>query len=520
MAKSNKAKTKEKELSVKIRQLTIDDFDAVVTMQLAAFPEMKPWKKEQWEQTVTTFPEGQMGVLLNDVLVASSSSILLNFDEFSINHSWAEITGNGTMSTHNPLGDTLYSIEIMVDPAYRNMKLARRLYEARKKLAREMNLKRIVLGGRLPNYHTVADKMNIREYVQHVMDKKLFDPVLTTQLSNGFVLKRIIKDYLPGDAESCGYATFMEWVNLDYQAEGEQVLNPYVRVCAVQYRMRLVNSFDEFARYCEYFIDVAADYKSDFVLFPEMITMQLLSFLPNQRPGQAVRQLADFTGQYIDFFREMAIRYNTNIIAGSHFSVEDDNELYNISFLFRRDGSFDKQYKLHITPHEKKWWGVKPGEKVAVFDTDCGKIAISICYDIEFPELARIATSKGAQIIFVPFNTDDRRSYNRVRYCAQARAIENQIYVVLAGCVGNLPQVDNLDIQYAQSAILTPSDVEFHRDAIAAEAEAGDETLIYQDLDMQLLKRNRVAGSVRTWLDRRNDLYRILYFEDDQEKIL
>ncbi len=169
---------------------------------------------------------------------------------------------------------------------------------------------------------------------------------------------------------------------------------------------------------------------------------------------------------------------------------------------------------------KKKWWGVKPGEKVEVFDTDCGKIAISVCYDVEFPELCRIATSKGAQILFVPFNTDDRRAYNRVRYCAQARAVENQVYMVLAGAVGNLPQVDNLDIQYAQSAILTPSDVEFHRDAIAAEAEPGDETLIYQDLDMNLIKRNKLAGHVRTWLDRRNDLYRIHYFEDDQELLL
>ncbi len=224
-----------------------------------------------------------------------------------------------------------------------------------------------------------------------------------------------------------------------------------------------------------------------------------------------------FTEQYIQFFSSMAVKYNTNIIAGSHLTVEEDDALYNISFLFRRDGTYEKQYKLHITPHERKWWGVKPGNTVEVFDTDCGKIAISICYDVEFPEIARIATSKGANILFVPFNTDDRRAYNRVRYCAQARAIENQVYVVLSGCVGNLPQVDNIDIQYAQSAILTPSDVEFHRDAIAAIAEPGEETLVYQDLDMNLLQKNRVSGNAQTWHDRKKDLYRIRYYENDQE---
>lgn len=507
---------------VTLRQLGIEDYEAVSSLQLLAFPEMKPWREEQWEKIVTTFPEGQIGVFLNDELVASSSSLLLNFDEFSSSHSWLQITGNGTLSTHNPIGDTLYGIEIMVSPKARGMKLARRLYEARKKLAIQNNYKRIVVGGRLPNYHRYADNLTIKEYVQEVTDKKIFDPVLTTQLANDFKLKRIIKDYLPGDKESCGYATYMEWVNLDYSPDGinAQKLNPYVRVCAVQYRMRLVNSFEELASHCEYFIDVASDYKSDFVLFPEMFTMQLLSFLPNKRPGKAVRQLTAFTERYIQFFSSMAVKYNTNIIAGSHLTEEEDGDLYIISFLFRRDGSFDKQYKIHITPHERKWWGVKSGKKVEVFDTDCGKIAISICYDVEFPELARIATMKGANILFVPFNTDDRRAYNRVRYCAQARAIENQIYVVLAGCVGNLPQVDNIDIQYAQSAILTPSDVEFHRDAVAAIAEPGDETLIYQDLDMNLLQKNRVAGNARTWNDRKKDLYQIVYHEDETTLIV
>ena len=94
------------------------------------------------------------------------------------------------------------------------------------------------------------------------------------------------------------------------------------------------------------------------------------------------------------------------------------------------------------------------GDSVRVFDTDCGKIAIQICYDIEFPELARIATDMGANIIFTPFCTEDRQGYLRVRYCAQARAVENQIYTVISGTVGNLPQTENMDIQYAQSAFL------------------------------------------------------------------
>ncbi|MEQ9065156.1 MAG: carbon-nitrogen hydrolase family protein, partial [Gimesia chilikensis] len=208
--------------------------------------------------------------------------------------------------------------------------------------------------------------------------------------------------------------------------------------------------FDEYAQQCEFFLDTASDYKCDFILFPELFTTQLLSCVEPTRPGQAARRLAEFTPQYLDFFTEMAVKYNVNVIGGSQFVVEHGT-LYNTSYLFGRDGSIGKQYKIHITPSERKWWGVSPGDRVEVFDTDCGRIAIQICYDIEFPELTRIAAQKGAQIVFVPFNTDTRHGYLRVRHCAQARCVENHLYVAISGCTGNLPFVENADIHYAQS---------------------------------------------------------------------
>ncbi|MEZ6082359.1 MAG: carbon-nitrogen hydrolase family protein, partial [Pirellulaceae bacterium] len=217
--------------------------------------------------------------------------------------------------------------------------------------------------------------------------------------------------------------------------------------------------------------------------------------------------------QYLDMFIDMAVKYNVNIIGGSQFVIENDT-LYNIGYLFRRDGSIGKQYKIHITPSERKWWGVNPGSRVEVFDTDCGPIAIQICYDIEFPELTRIAASKGAQLVFVPFNTDTRHGYLRVRHCALARCVENHMYVAIAGCTGNLPSVENSDIHYAQSGIFTPADIEFARDAIAAECNPNIETVIIHDLDFEQLRRHREAGSVQNWNDRRRDIYRVLYDED------
>ncbi|MCA9051791.1 MAG: carbon-nitrogen hydrolase family protein, partial [Planctomycetaceae bacterium] len=391
--------------------------------------------------------------------------------------------------------------------------------DARKELCRERNLARIIIGGRIPGYHKHADHMSAREYVENVIDKTFYDSVLTAQLANGFALQGLIPNYFPSDHDSCGYATFLEWLNLDYVKGAKRrymSITELVRIAAVQYGMRTISTFDDFATQCEFFIDTASEYKSDFVLFPELHTTQLLSCIQGLRPGEAARKLAEFTPQYLDFFTEMAVKYDVNIIGGSHFVVEDDC-LYNISYLFRRDGTLEKQEKIHVTPSERKWWGVTPGRRVNVFETDCGVVAILICYDIEFPELVRIAAGKGAQIIFVPFNTDTRHGYLRVRHCAIARCVENHVYVAVAGCTGNLPFVENSDIHYAQSAIFTPADAEFARDAIAAESNANIETMIIHDVDVEQLRRHRIAGSVQNWNDRRKDLYRVVYDEDGQE---
>lgn len=499
------------EKSLIVRALRPEDYDAVVSLQLKCFPGMKPWSKGQIESQLAIFPEGQICVEYIGNLVASSSSLILDFQLYSEYHGWAEIADSGFIRNHTPTGNTLYGIEIMVDPEYRGLRLARRLYDARKKLAKNKNLMRIVLGGRIPGYSHHAAEMSAREYVDKVINKVLIDPVLTTQLSNGFVLKRLLPNYLTSDAHSKGYATFLEWNNLDYVPDPHRTYLPVapVRICAVQYQMRVVNDFEDFAKQCKYFVDVASDYQTDFVLFPEIFTAQLLSFLPVERPALAMRKLSEFTAKYLELFTQLAVKYNVNIIGGSHFTVEGD-DLYNVSYLFRRDGSLGKQYKLHITPNERRWWGVKPGNTVEVFDTDCGKVSIQICYDIEFPELSRIAVEKGAQIIFVPFSTDERYAYLRIRYCAQARCIENHVYVAIAGCVGNLPSVENLDIHYAQSAIFTPSDIPFTRDAIQAEATPNIETVIIDDVDLELLRQHRQTGTVLNWRDRRNDLYEIV----------
>ena len=502
---------KQFERQILVRQIRLEDYDQLVQLQLKCFPGMKTWQREQIQSQLSIFPEGQICIEYEGAIVASSSSLILDFALYSEWHNWREITDGGYIRNHNPEGNTLYGVEIMVDPQFRGMRLARRLYDVRKRLAREKNLMRIIVGGRIPGYAPNKDQMTAREYVEKVITKVLYDPVLTTQISNGFVLKRLLKSYMDSDKESGGYATLLEWTNIDYLPDFQRtfVASQSVRICVVQYQLREIKNFEEFERHCEYFVDVAADYKSDFVLFPELFTIQLLSFAGRQRPGVAVRELAQFTPRYLELFANLAIKHNINIVGGSHFSVEDEH-LYNASYLFKRDGGIGKQYKLHITPDERLWWGVQPGNSIEVFDTDRGRISLQIGFDITFPEVGRIAVRDGAEIVFVPFSTDDRYAYLRVRYCAQARAVENHVYVAIAGTVGNLPAVENVDIQYAQSGIFTPSDIPFTRDAISSECTPNIETVIVDDVDLELLKRHRQAATVLSWRDRRTDLYDVV----------
>ncbi len=500
-----------KEKHLELRQLRAEDFDAVVALQLRCFPKMKTWTREQFDSQIRTFPEGQIGVFLRGKLVASSASLVIDDADYADFANWVEMSDHGFIRNHDPEGDSLYGIEIQVDPEMRGMKLARRLYDARKELCRRKDLARIIVGGRIPGFAKHQD-LTAREYVERVMEKSLFDPVLTVQLANGFQMRELVKEYLPSDEDSSGWATCLEWPNLDHATlrshRSRRSIAP-VRVSAVQYQMRRVASFDDFAKQVEFFVDVASDQKSDFVLFPELFTLQLLSLVEPSRPGTAARALAEMTPRYLDLFRDLAVRYNVNVIGGSQFVVEEER-LYNAAFLFRRDGSIERQLKIHVTPNESKWWGVRGGDRVGVFETDHGKIAIQVCYDVEFPELSRVAAHRGAQIVFVPFNTNDRVGYLRVLRCAQARCIENQIYVVTAGCVGNLPWVENADTHYAACGIYTPSDVAFARDGIAAEVSPNIETVITQDLDTELLRRARRSGTVRNWADRRTDLYRVV----------
>lgn len=472
------------------------------------------WERATIEKLITDFPEGQIGIIDNGRLAGMALTLQVDFDTFSNPHTYDDLIGHRNQILHKPEGDALYGLDVLIHPDYRGYRLGRRLYDMRKELCRQYNLRAILAGGRIPNYHKYREEMTPAEYIEKVDQKQIYDPILTFQLSNDFQVTRLLKKYMPEDVRSMGYATLLEWSNILFEPEEPvfKTRRTNVRVGAVQWQMRAVNSAEELLSQVEYFVDAVSDYQSDFILFPEFFNAPLMGLADDDQQASAIRFLARFTERFRDKMSHMALSYNTNIITGSMPLLEGD-KIYNVSYLCRRDGSVAEQRKLHMTPHERYDWVMVGGDTLNIFETDAGRVAILICYDVEFPELSRLLAEAGVDILFVPFWTDTKNSYLRVRHCAQARAIENECYVVIAGSVGNLPQVDSLDVQYAQSAVLSPSDFAFPHDAVLSEATPNTEMLLFSDLDLDKLKILHNEGTVTNLKDRRLDLYQLRMYE-------
>lgn len=271
-----------------------------------------------------------------------------------------------------------------------------------------------------------------------------------------------------------------------------------IRIATLQYFIRPVDAFEDFCHQVEALVGTAADYQADLLVFPEYFTTQLLTLGDTRRPiREQVRELAARRPRYVELLSELARRFDIHIAGGTIPEWDRDREtLHNDAYLFNPEGAWGIQGKLHMTRFEREEWDVHAREQLTVFDTSLGRIAVAICYDVQFPEVIRAAARMGAQILLVPSCTDDRRGFLRVRYCAQARAIENQLYVVHSATVGSLPMVPAVSLNYGQAAILTPSDFPFARDGILAEGIPNQESMVIGDLHLELLDEARSSGTV------------------------
>ncbi|MCW8897616.1 MAG: bifunctional GNAT family N-acetyltransferase/carbon-nitrogen hydrolase family protein [Flavobacteriales bacterium] len=502
----------EKQQKITLEFLSLSDYEELKEAMIASYKNMPDsyWKERQINNLLKKFPKGQVVIKVNGKIAGCALSIIVDSQKFDDQHTYKEITGNYTFNTHTEDGDVLYGIDIFIKPEYRGLRLGRRLYEYRKELCENLDLRAIFMGGRIPNYHLHANEMTPKEYIQKVRTHEIHDPVLNYQISNDFHPVRIIKGYLEGDEASGEYAVLLRWDNIYYEkpTKKAKTIKKIVRIGIVQWQMRPYEDLDNLMRQAEYFIDTLSGYRCDFALFPEFFNAPLMAKYNHLNESDAIRKLAEYTPEIVERFSKLAISYNINIIGGSMPKLVD-NQLYNVGYLLKRNGEIEEYEKLHPTPDEKKVWAMQGGSQLKSFDTDCGKIGILICYDVEFPELPRMLADDGVGILFVPFLTDTQNGFSRIKLCAQSRAIENECYVAIAGSVGNLPNVHNMDIQFAQSGVFTPCDFQFPSNGIKAEATPNTEMILIADVDMDLLTELHNFGSVRNLKDRRLDIYEI-----------
>jgi predicted amidohydrolase/GNAT superfamily N-acetyltransferase len=502
--------------SIVVRQARTKDIPGMVEVARAAYsawPAHHLAGARHYRLQLQAFPEGQFVAEADGVVVGYAASLIVQLDDESPWYNHAEITGDGTFSTHDPSGDTLYGSDICVHPDWQGRGISRLLYRSRISLLPRYNLRQMIAGGRIPGYAAHRGRLSAEEYVAGVVAGRIKDQALNAHLAAGYTVAGVHYGYL-ADEQSLGYATHLVMPNTRHQARrrmvaGAPLRSPArrLRVCTVQYDQRTIDSWKDFAEQIGHHVTTADTYDTHLLVLPEYVTAQMFStFKPGTRIRPAIRRLTGMAKRIDALFLRHAERTGMHIVGGTMPRLVD-GQLRNVATLYTPSGGMFRQEKLHITPAEREEWGIQPGEGLRVFNTPIGRIAILVCYDIEFPELSRLLVDAGVDVIVVPSATDERKSYLRVRYCAAARAVENMAYVVLAANVGQLRRSPAMQMNFGQAAILSPSDFAFPLNGIVAEGVINTPAMVIGDLDLGALEVQRRTASVRPLMDRRLDLY-------------
>ncbi len=505
----------QKQVKITTRRWRESDIPEIIECSRAVYNDYPPefiFDQRHYEMQFKAFPDGQFVALAKGRIIGYTTALIVHIDD-DYWYDVDEISGAGTFSTHNPDGDTLYGADIGVHPDFRRHGVAMKLYQRRKGLLKRYNLKRMIAYGRIPGYRDYAGRMSAEQYVEQVVAGNLRDQALNAHLKAGYQVKKVQLD-ITIDKSSLNYSTFLEMLNPDFNLSKKKIASfvsvkhpaRRMRVCAAQYAMKPVASWEELEKNVTFFVEFSDSYHCHFLIFPEYFTFQMFSCLKETSYGDMVKALTHYTDRYIDLFKRLAQKFNLYIIGGSH-PVQESGYIYNTAHLFTPTGHVYTQEKLHITPAERQDANIQPGRALRIFKTPFARIAIQICYDIEFPEVSRLLTLAGAEVLFVPYYTEEKKAYHRVRFCAQARAVENFVYVVMTGNVGNMQTPAGSFLNYSQSAILTPSDFSFPEKGVEGETDPNVESALVSELTLSSLAQQRHVATVRPLHDRRADLY-------------
>ncbi len=276
------------------------------------------------------------------------------------------------------------------------------------------------------------------------------------------------------------------------------------RLAAAQYDIGFLQDWPEYEAKVSLWVGAAVGQGARLLLFPEYFSMELASLFPQEVYRSLSKQLEALQMIYPDFlslYTDQAKRHGVSIVAGTFPVRQEDGNYRNRSYLFRPDGSSDYQDKLQMTRFENEQWLITAGDEIKLLDTELGKIGINICYDSEFPLLARRQVEAGADLILVPSCTDTLAGYHRVRIGCQARALENQCYVVQSPTVGLAPWSEAVDVNIGAAAVYTPVDYGYPDNGVLAIGEINQAQWVYADIDLSTIAKVRESGQVFNYRD-------------------
>jgi len=270
-----------------------------------------------------------------------------------------------------------------------------------------------------------------------------------------------------------------------------------LRVAAVQWALRPAKDFASFADHFRELAHRAAGWGADLIVFPEYNSFELLGSRPVP-DGEIRAQLVQHAPAINTLASEVAKELKVALIPGSWIQ-HIGRRSYNATRYVQPDGVLSAPIpKVKLTMYEKRPMRLYAGEQLG--KTSEKRVGVTICYDSEFPESGRLVAHRGAMVQVIPAFTESLRGFQRVRWCALARATENQVYVIHASLAGRLG-FEPAESTYGTSAILTPSHEDFPETAVLDETDIDDGVAI-ADLDFELLKKSRRRGDVRNWYDR------------------
>lgn len=282
-------------------------------------------------------------------------------------------------------------------------------------------------------------------------------------------------------------------------------MSKQVKIAACQYVVQEIQHFDDLAKRVKNLLDNTQN--ADLVLFPELFTIELFTTLPNwkNRPISELTEISKFEAEYQALFLAEAKKRGQYIVGGSHLHQVADGRYLNIAHIFCPDGKIHSHAKTHIFPAEANWQ-TSEGNTMQVFELPFAKVGFNICYEAEIPECASSLAEQGVEIILTPSATFTEQGFWRVRHCAQARCIENQVYLVHCA-LGGTPS-DPLPNGWARSGILSPCDLAWDNPmGIVAECETHKEMTAVATVNLELLYENREKGAATTFKDRRRQAH-------------